>query len=97
MLHTLQGYCLSCWAFSVVGALEGQVAKKTGQLLNLSAQNLVDCVTESNGCDGGLSRPSFQYVRQNGGVSSEDDYPYAAQVVCCWNGALCRLSRTMDV
>lgn len=88
VLQTLQGFCRSCWAFSVAGALEGQVAKKTGQLLNLSAQNLVDCVPESNGCRGGFIAPSFEYVRLHGGLSSEENYPYAQQVACFSNGAL---------
>ena len=59
MLYTFQEICGSCWAFSAAGALEGQLAKKTGQMLDLSVQNLIDCVTESDDCDGGLMAHAF--------------------------------------
>ncbi|XP_023280257.1 cathepsin K-like [Seriola lalandi dorsalis] len=70
-----QGSCSSCWAFSAVGALEGQLAKTTGQLLNLSPQNLLDCDNQSDGCKGGHMTTAFEYVEENGGINSEEDYP----------------------
>ncbi|KAI1902308.1 hypothetical protein AGOR_G00043430 [Albula goreensis] len=78
-----QGSCGSCWAFSSVGALEGQLMKTQGKLLSLSPQNLVDCVKENDGCGGGYMINAFKYVKKNGGIDSEEAYPYVGEDQSC--------------
>jgi cathepsin L len=48
-----QGQCGSCWAFSATAAVEGEHFIKTGKLLVLAEQQVVDCDTTSYGCNGG--------------------------------------------
>lgn len=71
-----QAVCGSCWSFGSAAAIEGSLFVKTGKLIKLSQQQLVDCSWKfgNNGCDGGEDFRAYSYIKSVGGLASETDY-----------------------
>ncbi|XP_066494604.1 digestive cysteine proteinase 2-like [Tiliqua scincoides] len=71
-----QAVCGSCWSFSSTGALEGALFLKTGQLISLSQQALIDCSWGfgNYACDGGEEFQAFEWVLKHGGIPTTESY-----------------------
>ncbi|CAL0304567.1 unnamed protein product [Lupinus luteus] len=78
-----QGRCGSCWAFATVAGIEGINAVARGKLISLSEQQLVSCDKNSHGCKGGRVKNGLDWVLKNGGIASEENYPYIAKNGTC--------------
>jgi cathepsin L len=89
-----QGQCGSCWSFSAVGSMEGAHALDSGDLVSLSEQQLVDCVSDGDfTCDvGGEMTVAFDYLTGSDphGSEGEEDYPY-----CACSGNSCDYDESM--
>ena len=74
----------ACWSFSATGAIEGINQIRTGSLISVSEQELIDCDRSYNsGCGGGLMDYAYQFVIKNHGIDTEDDYPFQGRDGSC--------------
>jgi len=75
-----QEQCGSCWAFSVTENIESVwMLKKNLKVSNfapLAPQQIVDCDTSDQGCNGGFPATAYAYIEDAGGLEPESDYPY---------------------
>lgn len=51
--------------------------------VELSEQNLVDCVKDDAGCNGGFMKDALEFVHVEGGIDDEKSYPYEAREKKC--------------
>lgn len=74
--------CGACYAFSVATSIAAQVFRRTGKVVELSAQQIVDCsISAGNGgCTGGLLSKTLMFLQSTRGLMRDIDYPYGAEV-----------------
>ncbi|XP_042198116.1 procathepsin L-like [Callorhinchus milii] len=79
-----QKRCGACYAFSALGAIEGQLTKNGLPLTSLSEQQIVDCAKgfTAYGCSGGRPSGAFKYIKKYG-IMSQKNYPYKAKKGKC--------------
>ncbi|MCL6265063.1 C1 family peptidase [Flagellimonas myxillae] len=69
--------CGSCWAFSTLAALESSSLLINKKKMDLSEQQLVNCISKSRGCNGGHPEGALQeLLNYDKGVVSEKEIPY---------------------
>lgn len=78
-----QKTCGGCYAFSVSTSIAGQVFRRTGKVVELSPQQIVDCsVSAGNaGCTGGSLKTTLKYLQTTKGLMRYSDYPYESEVL----------------
>lgn len=68
--------CGACWAVAAASALQAHIKIGTGVDINISEQEIVDCVYSPGTCEaGGTLEAAFEYVKQNG-ISDNVTYPF---------------------
>merc|ERR1712042_268681 len=78
-----QGQCGSCWAFCTTEMIETWAAIATGNLVELSAQQVTSCTPNplacggTGGCMGSIPQLGYSYI-QLFGHASDDDYSYVS-------------------
>ncbi|XP_057370712.1 procathepsin L-like [Daphnia carinata] len=79
-----QGGCGSCYSFAATTPIEFQRCQKTGKLVTLSEENIVDCSQKygNAGCNGGLALRAWNYVKDIG-INTEEAYPYQGEETLC--------------
>ena len=66
----------SSWAFAAVATVESLNAILTGDLISLSEQEIVDCDERGKHCQPGYSSDAYRYIVRNGGIDTDNNYPY---------------------
>lgn len=68
---------------SAVAAIEGITKLKTGKLMSLSEQKLVNCdKNEDQSCEGGFMDNAFEFVLQNKVLATKSRYPQGVDSKC---------------
>lgn len=77
-----QATCGSCYAFSIASAVEAQIFRRTGKIVPLSVQQIVDCSSSAGngGCRGGSLSTTIRYLKSTKGLMRLIDYPYKSEV-----------------
>jgi len=80
-----QGQCGSCWAFASTENIESvwAIGGQANALTPLAPQEIVDCDTGEQGCNGGDPSQVYPWVAQEGGMDTEASYPYTAEDGTC--------------
>ena len=81
-----QGTCGASWAFATTGSIESAHFAKTGELVSLSEQQLLDCAGTmygNQGCSGGWFTRAYKYYEMGHKAELETTYPWTGTQGTC--------------
>jgi cathepsin L len=78
-----QEQCGGCWAFAAAASLEGYNYLANGKLIDLSEQQLIDCVSNCEGCNGCSNLYNALEYTSEKGIESYQEYPFTGQTGSC--------------
>jgi Papain family cysteine protease len=84
-----QGQCGSCWDFAATAAFESAILIREGLDLDLSEQQILDCNSYGDDCNGGWMTSAYEHFMRRGAVD-ELCLPYLAD-----DSGICVESRCM--
>ncbi|XP_074602266.1 cathepsin O-like [Brevipalpus obovatus] len=71
-----QGDCGSCWAHTIADTISSMVAIRTRKWTKLSAQQILECLPEESGCEGGDLCTAVEWLYKNKIlIETEHEYP----------------------
>jgi C1A family cysteine protease len=73
-----QGRCGSCWAHASAASIESVWAMRTGQIIDLSEQDIMNCASK-NACNGDIIDNAYNFAIKSG-VAQESAFPYKGAV-----------------
>lgn len=89
-----QAQCGGCWAFSATETTESVWKLAGNSLIELAPQQIIDCDTAMQGCNGGWPCNALQYVVKNG-METESAYPFVGRdTECTCKSSLAPLAAT---
>uniref|UniRef100_A0ACD5TZB5 Uncharacterized protein n=1 Tax=Avena sativa TaxID=4498 RepID=A0ACD5TZB5_AVESA len=85
-----QGTCGCCWAFAAAATVESLNKIKGGELVDLSVQELVDCMSADpfrSPCTTGSPDNALDWIKSKEGLLTASEYPYVAKRGKCATSA----------
>ena len=76
LVHDQQDMCASCWAFVTADSIASRIAvvNKGDDAPRLSVKQLMACDDIDHACSTGNMYTAYEWLGQNGGISTEEDY-----------------------
>lgn len=79
----MQNKCSACWAYSTIGTIESINAIKTGELIELSIKQMIECNEDDMDCNGGDTYRLLKWLYENQtNIQLAEEFSFARGGMC---------------